>query len=93
MPQAPVFDDARVSEYTGAVGLSWFAKDARSYQVSMTEKDPMLEPTEWTVIGAPTRRYFKYGGLESGKGYWFRVVAVGTAGVSPSSDVLLCRAA
>jgi hypothetical protein len=88
-----VFDDARVSEYAGAVELSWFVKDVRSYQVSMTDKDPSVEGTVWTVIGAPTRRYFKYEGLESGKVYWFRVVAVGTAGMSPSSDVLLCRAA
>ena len=92
VPKAPVFDAARVSAYTGAVELKWAAKDARSYQVYMTEKDPLSGATEWTVIGAPTRRCFKYDGLESGKAYWFRVVAVGTAGVSPFSDVLLCRA-
>ena len=93
VPQAPVLDDARVSEYTGMVELTWQAKDARSYKVSMTDKDPSLATTVWNVIGTPTRRYFSQGGLESGKAYWFQVVAVGTAGASPASDVMLCRAA
>lgn len=92
VPEAPVFDDARVSPYTGAVEVTWSAKGARSYQVYMTEKDP-LTAAEWTVVGTSTRRYFKKQGLESGRPYWFKVVAIGTAGVSPFSDVLLCRAA
>jgi hypothetical protein len=47
----------------------------------------------WTEAAMPSACKAVARGLESGKKYWFRVAAIGTAGQSPWSDPALCMAA
>ena len=43
--------------------------------------------TGWQHIGTPTKSSMTATGLTSGKRYWFRVSANGTAGPGPASEV------
>lgn len=93
VPPAPVMVDARVSEFTGKVDLTWHGTGARGYMVYMTDKIPETGNPVWSVVRTTTKSQTSVGNLESGKQYWFRVAALGTAGEGPASDMLMCRAA
>lgn len=94
LPSAPEGLEVRQTAYTGTVELEWkgVAK-ARYYQVYMTDKDPSTGSVAWTFVGSGTKRQHTITELETLKAYWFKVVAVNTAGASPYSDVIMGRAA
>ncbi|MEO8069054.1 MAG: fibronectin type III domain-containing protein [Flavobacteriales bacterium] len=93
IPSAPVMVTARMSEYTGMVDLDWAPNGARCYQVYITDKDPSNGSVVWTPVGVTTKSQITAEGLVSANYYWFKVVAIGPAGNSPASDVIMGRAA
>ena len=93
IPGEPDRVTVAVGSYTGTVQLSYRSKDARSYLIFITETDPSLAAAQWTVAGSTTQREFTVEGLASGKAYWFKVSALGTAGESPACEPVMSRAA
>ena len=84
---------AIVSVYPGRLDVRWDGVYGKKmYQLWMTEGDP-LEPTGWKLLLQTTRNRHVAEGLESNKVYSFRVVALGTAGASPVSDIAAAKAA
>ena len=59
----------------------------------MTASDPTAAGAKWEAIGYTTRVRHMVDSLESYKGYWFCVSAIGTAGEGAQSDPALGRAA
>lgn len=86
LPQ-PVDLQARISDHRGRIDLTWeTVRHARSYHVYHNASDPAQEES-WKQIGVCGKARYSAIGLESAKVHWFRVVAFGTAGTSPISDV------
>ena len=84
--QAPAKLEARMSEFSGHINLRWKPEDGASYyQVAMNDTDPNDE-SKWVLTAFSSAAHYTVTGLVSGKFYWFRVVALGTAGPSPASD-------
>ena len=83
---APPNLKATFSEVPGRIDLAWGGvHGAHLYQVFMNTTDPDDEAA-WKLITMTTRSRHVVLGLTTGKFYWFRVNAVGTAGESPMSD-------
>lgn len=72
----------------GELDMQWDVVDgAVSYAVQKNDTDP-LNDSEWIDVGNPTKSKYTIENLTSGTRYWFRVLAIGTAGRSaPSEDV------
>lgn len=82
---------ARSTSVTGRVSMTWKREDgADMHHVYMSTSS---DPFKWELIGATTKSRFNAEGLESGVQYWFAVTAIGAAGETSKSDVLLARAA
>jgi len=78
--------EAHPTEYTGQILVRCKAmSDANIFEVFMNDTDPGDEKN-WLLVGTSTKAKFLKDGLTSGKFYWFRIVAIGTAGPSPVSD-------
>lgn len=91
-PAAPQNLAAKIGTYDGTVNLTWEKVYGRLVFVVQFNTDAAGE-SGWITAGMPTACKFTVKGLESGKKYWFRVAAIGTAGQSPWSDPALCMAA
>ena len=77
---------AMVSSFAGTVELDWDpVAGSNQYTVYMKDSDPD-DGQPWLPVHATTRSKAAITDLESGKFYWFRVTAFGTAGISPASD-------
>lgn len=84
---------ARFTNFHGEVDLNWnVVRGAHLYQVYVNALDPADEG-KWEMSGITTKSRHLVSGLETGKFYWFRVQAVGTAGYSPMSDIAKSLAA
>lgn len=83
---APVDVRAGFTTTPGRIDLDWQrVYGAVLYQVYQNAVDPDVE-AEWKLITMTTRSKHAVEDLVTGKYYWFRVNAVGTAGESPMSD-------
>lgn len=81
----------RFTNMRGRVSLRWVREDgADMHHVYMSTSN---DPFKWELIGATTKSRFEADSLEPGTMYWFSVTAIGAAGESSKSDVLLARAA
>lgn len=71
----------------GELDLHWDGVDGASgYTVQKNETDPVNE-SAWTDIDNPTKSKYTIKGLTSGNRYWFRVLALGSAGRGAPSGV------
>ena len=70
----------------GSVDLYWnpVKRGRKTYNVEMT--DDAAGQTGWHIVATPTKNSATLNGLTSGKRYWFRVSANGSAGPGPASD-------
>ena len=77
---------ATQGDANGEVDLHWnpVKRGLRNYIMEMTDDPAGL--TGWQHIGAPTKSSMTATGLTSGKRYWFRVTANGSAGPGPASE-------
>ena len=76
---------ALFSVLAGTIRLRWKrVRGAYVYHVYMT--DDVTKPETFKLTGTVTSSRFIQTGLESGKHYWFRVEAVGSAGTGAPSD-------
>ena len=72
-------------DHDAELDASWDrVSGAKSYLIQISP-DP-ITATSWTQSGASTKSSFTAADLESGKKYWLRVAALGTAVQSPWSD-------
>ena len=79
--------------YPGKVELRYNGVKGRLiYEVSVCAGDPKVE-TDWNPYTSTSKNRVSFTGLQSGKEYFFRVVALGSAGASPLSDVANAKAA
>ena len=75
------------------VKIEWTGEQSvRLYQVQMSTTDPAVTPA-WTLVTLTSKRQHTVPDLEPYRMYWFRIIAVNTAGESLPSDVLMARAA
>jgi hypothetical protein len=82
-----------VSVYPRRLDVAWDGVYGKKmYQLWMTDGDP-LDAAGWKLLLQTTRNRYKAEGLESNKVYSFRVVALGTAGPSPVSNIAAAKAA
>ncbi len=85
-PPAPQGMNAVLSQHPGRTLLSWApSRGAVSYHVQVNRVSPD-DATAWELVGVTTRSRYTVSGLASAKLHWFRVSAIGTAGMSPWSD-------
>lgn len=61
-------------------------KDKRIYQLEISDADPLM-PANWKPLTMTSRNFFLLTGLESHRPYSVRVLAVGSLGLGPWSDV------
>lgn len=81
---APTDLQAMASEFAGSADLSWkLDRDARSFQIERAEDAAELV---FRQIATATKKAAAVNSMVSGKKYWFRVAAVGPAGLGPWSD-------
>ncbi len=93
IPVAPANLEALVPDVTNAVKIEWVGEqNVRLYQVQMSTTDPAVTPA-WTTVALTSKRQHTVPDLEPYHMYWFRIIAVNTAGESLPSDVLMARAA
>lgn len=72
------------SDHAGTADVSWQpVPGAKAYLV---ERAPDAPELDWAIIGSSTKKAVSMNSMESGKKYWFRVSALGTAGQSPGSN-------
>jgi hypothetical protein len=82
---APANLRADLTEFQGQIKLAWDReRGAVLNEVYQSDGDPNDETT-WKMVAMTTRSRFIVEHLTSGKTYWFRVRAQGTAGESPIS--------
>lgn len=82
---------SRFTTMSGRVALKWDREDgAEMHHVFMSTSS---DPFNWVLIGATSKSRFNVDSLEPGTIYWFAVTAIGAAGETSKSDVLLARAA
>lgn len=90
---APQDVQAMVRAYPGSLELRYRGVRGRlAYQVYLCEGDPLVEKN-WQLHTITGKNRLLFDGLESGKSYFFRVEALGAAGVSPVSDIASAKAA
>jgi hypothetical protein len=81
---APTDLQAAPGEHKGHAALRWGAiYGAKSYLIKRAEDAPELK---WGFIASSTKRSADVNSMISGKTYWHRVAALGTAGQGPWSD-------
>lgn len=86
-PTSPVDVRATMSEHVGRVDLRWSPVDvAVSYHTQWTS-DPTNEEL-WKLVAVSTRSQSKVTALSSGRVAYFRIAAIGTAGMGPWSQVV-----
>jgi len=84
--------NAKSGEQTGKIELRWSpVKGARTYIVHMS--DDVNNPASYRIMGYPTASNFIAENLEAGKEFWFRIEAIGSAGVGHASDPAAAHAA
>ncbi len=84
---APPDLQASISAFAGRVDLRWRpVKHAAAYQIHRNGTDP-ADAAAWQLAGTSTKASFKVTGLTPASITWFRVSAVGTAGIGPVSEV------
>ena len=82
---APEALSADADEREGAIVLEWSkVYGAKSYIIEKSGDPPTQ--TSWQIAGVSTKAKAVVVKLTSGKRYWFRVAAIGTAGQGPWSD-------
>lgn len=90
----PMMQAARMTGRHGEVELRWSGvPNRRTYHIYMTEQDPTEPNCVWSLTGITGKITHSVQGLESYKGYWFCVSAVGALGEGQKSDPVLGRAA
>ena len=88
-PNEPQKLEALLTAYEGSIKLRWATdKHADYYQVELVDDKEVFE-----VVATTTRANHMLTGLESGRKYTIRVVAVNTAGTSPASEPIIAKAA
>ena len=91
MPGTPQKVKASFTGKKGQIDVSWKSEaGAKFYRVQMTTDQ--RGPNNWTEI-ISTRRSFSFHGLQSAITYYFRIIAVGSAGTSEPSEVVFMVAA
>ena len=81
---APVDLQVLPSEFSGSANVKWKSVyGAKSYIVERALDNVDMQ---WAVIGTSTKKETSLNSMVSGKKYWFRVAAVGSAGQSAWSD-------
>lgn len=84
---APVDLRAAMSMHPGRVDLLWNpVRGAVTYHVQVNRSGPE-DANAWDLVAVSTKARASVNGLASAKHAWFRVAAIGTAGLSPWSDV------
>lgn len=84
---------ALVRSFPGSLELRFRGVRGRlAYQIYICEGDP-LDEKNWRLHTVTGKIRVLFDGLESGKTYFFRVEALGAAGVSPVSDIASAKAA
>ncbi len=77
---------ARNGDHPGQIHVHWApVYGSRLYRLEMNDGDPDQEEG-WRTVAEVSAARFTMEGLASLRYYWFRVVAIGTAGESPYSD-------
>jgi hypothetical protein len=80
---------AKTGTITGEIVLDWSkVYGAAIYLIYMKANDG----DAFTLAGESTKSKFTVTGLNSAQRYWFKAVAVGSAGAGPESDVSTCLA-
>jgi hypothetical protein len=83
----------RVSAYPGRLDVRWNGVYGRNlYELYVAQGDPEVE-ANWKLLTMTSKNFHAAEGLTSNAVYYFRVVAVGTAGPSPVSDSASAKAA
>jgi hypothetical protein len=81
---APVDLQVQPSEFSGSANVKWKSVNgAKSYIVERALDNVDMQ---WATIGTSTKKETSLNSMLSGKKYWFRVAAVGSAGQSAWSD-------
>lgn len=89
---APEKFSSKTGVFEGEVRLRWKNVPGRVAYVIEVADVPEGERV-WRPAGSTTKCSASIKKLEPGRKYWFRVAALGTAGLGPWSDLELCRAA
>lgn len=90
---APVDVRATVRSYPGSLELRYKAVKGRlAYRVERCDGDPLVAEN-WKLHTVTGKTRLIVDGLDSGKTYFFRVEALGAAGLSPASDIAGAKAA
>lgn len=90
---APEGVRAKALDYPGRISVSCRAvRGKQFYRYMICEGDPKVE-ANWLLRTTSSKNRVVIYGLESGKTYFFRVVAFGAAGASPVSDSATAKAA
>ena len=93
VPDAPGNLRARRGKLSGEADLRWDAVYGRQYySVWINSGDPN-DASGWSELARTGKNYHTVEGLASDKPYYFRVQAVGAAGVGPQSDSATTKAA
>ena len=93
--QLPAPSDVRavVRPYPGSLEVRFGGVKGRlSYQLFICKGDPMVQ-ANWELNTTTGKTRVVVDSLESNATYFFRVVAIGAAGMSPVSDVAIAKAA
>lgn len=86
VPGTPIIRSVRMTGIAQQVELKWTVQPgADSYQVRMTDKDPLIE-ANWQIVGITTKSRILVNKVESYKPHWFCVSAVGAAGEGAQSE-------
>lgn len=90
---APPNVKAVVTPYPGRLDVRFGGVKGRYiYEVYICGGDPKVE-ADWSLYTTTGKNRITVDALESGKEYFFRIVALGAAGASPVSDVASAKAA
>ncbi len=88
VPAEPQEFQALYTPFEGAIKLRWTVeKVAKYYQLQLEYEG------KWEMVATTTRSNHTINGLESGKLYTLRVIAVGAAGAGPASESINVKAA
>ncbi len=89
---APAGVKATAGAYEGSVDLAWErVAHARMYEVQ--QASAISDNATWTPVLVSSKARVRISGLEPGKVYAFRVVALGRIGQGPASEAVQRRAA
>jgi len=89
-PLPAATDMSATSAGIGSEKLNWNAvRGARAYIVELCTTDPAIEAS-WTLYAYTTQSRYTATGLTTGQLMWFRVKAIGAAGVGEACDPARC---